>query len=276
MIYKNIVWKYYHGALVPETAPHMQIELTKKEEKELLNMSKAYFLRYISDWEKKEQSQFWYVIKDNFGGMEELSSNTRSKVRRGLKQCMVKKVSKEIIANEGYDVYHHAFDNYNTYMKPTNRETFKKDILNLSACDFWAVYKNDEDKMIAYSQNFIEDNSVNYATIKFHPSYLKLYSSYALFYEMNRYYLEEKHFLYVNDGARSISHDTNIQDFLIQKFKFRKAYCKLHVAYRWDIGLIVNILYPLRNIMDKVKINNKILNKILVLLRQEEIRRSFE
>ena len=53
-----------------------------------------------------------------------------------------------------------------------------------------------------------------------------------------------KNFLYVNDGARSISHHTNIQTFLIDKFKFRRAFVKLHIVYRWDIGLAIKILYP--------------------------------
>lgn len=273
MQFKGTEWKKYHGALLFGRAPHISIELTKDDKIKLLDKSKAYFLRWISEWDTRE-SEFWYVIKDSFGGMEELSSNTRSKVRRGLKQCIVKKVSKEIIANEGYDVYHHAFDNYNTYIKPTNREIFKQNILNCSTCEFWAVYTNDEDKMIAYSQNFIEDNSVNYATIKFHPSYLKLYPSYALFYEMNHYYLEDKNFLYVNDGARSISHDTNIQNFLIQKFKFRKAYCRLNIVYRKDIAVMVKLLYPLKSIISKL--NFPVTNKIMVLLKQEGIRRSFE
>lgn len=274
MIYKNIAWKYYQGVLVPEVAPHIKIDLSKKEEQKLLKLSKAYFLRYVSDWDSAEPSQFWYIIKDNFEALDELSSNTKSKVRRGLKHCVVKKVNQEVIVNKGYDVYSQAFKKYNTYIKPMDKESFTQSILNSCNCDFWAVYKKDENKMIAYSQNFLEDNSVNYATIKFHPDYLKLYSSYALFYEMNCYYLADKNFLYVNDGARSISHDTNIQDFLMQKFKFRKAYCKLHIIYRWDIGVIVKVLYPLRGFIKRI--NNKVLNKISVLLMQEEIRRSFE
>lgn len=274
MIYKNIQWKYYHGALLPKTAPHIKIELTKNEEQELARLSKSYFVRYVSDWDKKEESQFWYVIKDKFGGLEELSSNTRSKVRRGLKNCIVKKVTKELIADYGFEVYHQAFRNYSTYIKPVNKEGFVNNILACDKCDFWAVYKKDEDKIIAYCQNLIEDNSINYSTIKFHPDYLKLYPSYALFFEMNQYYLNEKKFLYVNDGARSISHETNIQKFLIEKFKFRKSYCNLHIIYRWDIGLAVKVLYLFKLFIPKV--NSKVFNKISVLLKQEEIRRSFE
>lgn len=274
MRYKGIDWKYYQGALIPKCAPHFKIKLNKEEEKELLKLSKTYFLRYVSDWDKEEQSEFWYVIKDNFEGMHELSSNTRSKVRRGLKHCIVKQVTQDDIAAEGYEVYFHAFKNYSTYIKPVDKETFIKMILAECQCDFWAVYQKDEDKMIAYSQNFIEENSVNYSTIKFDPEYLKFYPSYALFFTMNQYYLEEKNFLFVNDGARSISHDTNIQDFLVQKFKFRNAYCTLHIVYRWDIGLMVKVLYPFLLLISKI--NNKVFNKLTILLKQEEIRRSFE
>ena len=81
----------------------------------------------------------------------------------------------------------------------------------------------------------------------------------------------KKKIKYVNDGARSIAHDTNIQEFLIKKFKFRKAYCKLNVIYRWDVGIAVKILYPFKSSIDKF--NNKVFNKLSVLLRQEYIRR---
>ena len=47
-------------------------------------------------------------------------------------------------------------------------------------------------KMIAYNQNIIENNSINYSTVKFDATCLKLYLSYVLFYEMNRYYLNEQ------------------------------------------------------------------------------------
>ena len=49
--FKNVTWKFYHGALLPQTAPHIKIELLKEEEQELLSLSKAYFLRYVSEWD---------------------------------------------------------------------------------------------------------------------------------------------------------------------------------------------------------------------------------
>jgi hypothetical protein len=278
MNYKNIEWKSYHGALLPKTAPHIKIDLTNQEQKELLKLSNAYFLRYISNWDMEQESEFWYVIKDSQEDLMSYKGNHRNQIKKGLKNCIVKKVSNNIIANDGYDVYKKAFLNYVTGAILTTKDNFKKSILNSKEYDFWAVFENIEDKtggvgkMIAYSQNIIESNSVNYSTIKFHPDYLKLYPSYALFFEMNKYYVNEQNFFYVNDGARSILHDTNIQSFLIQKFKFRKAYCKLNVVYRWDVRLIVILLYPFRSLIAKFK-GKRVLNKLNTLLVQEDIRR---
>ena len=270
--YRGIRWYPYQGMLLPKTPPHQEIVLSKKEQGELLKKSQVYMLRWISDWDGAK-SEFWYVIKDHFDGLDELSSNTRSKVRRGLKNCSVLKVLPEDIAQDGYEIYVSAMNNYKTNLNIISEKEFRNNKVNSENYDIWAVYEKNTGKMIAYSSNKIQENSCNYTEIKFHPKYLKLYSSYALFYEMNRYYLEEKKLKYVSDGARSISHETNIQSYLIEKFKFRKAYMRLNVAYRWDVKLAIALLYPLKVIIDKV--DYPIINKISVILKQEEIRRSF-
>jgi hypothetical protein len=269
--YKGIQWYYYQGALLPRVPPHYEIFLTQKEQKELLKISKALFLRYTNEWDR-DGGEFWYVIKDEKEELQSYKSKIRNQIKRGLKNCVVRKVTKEIIAQDGYEVYFNAFKNYETNLIPLKISDFKNNILN-SIDDFWAVYTLNN-KMIGYSQNFLIDESCNYGTMKFHPDYLNLYPSYALIYYMNEYYLNKQHFLYVSDGARSISHATNIQNFLIQKFAFRKAYCKLNIIYRIDIYLIILILYPLRKFF--LKFDNKIMNKINTILLQEKIRRSFE
>lgn len=97
--------------------------------------------------------------------------------------------------------------------------------------------------------NKVTDDSCEYHTMKAIPKYQKLYAYYGLIYEMNRYYLEECKVKYVNDGARSITNHSNIQPFLIEKFKFRKAYCHLSINYKWWLGMAVGMLYPLRKLI---------------------------
>mgnify|MGYP006392276779 CR=1 FL=1 len=60
---KNIIWKKYHGALIPNTAPNIEINLTKEESKELLKKTNAYFLRYTNNWDTKNKSEIWFFKK---------------------------------------------------------------------------------------------------------------------------------------------------------------------------------------------------------------------
>jgi hypothetical protein len=207
--------------------------------------------------------------------LDTLSQNTRHNVRRGLKRCKIQKVSADILANEGYETYIEAFNKYETFIQPESPQTFKENILSKyddPKWDFWAVW-NQEGKMIAYSINEIYGTSCSYATTKFHPNYLKLYPSDSLFFTMNTYYINEKKMEYINDGPRSLSHKTNIQEYFINKFNFRKAFCRMHVHYSIKIKFLVIISYPFKNIIKLLNLN--ISNKLLVLLKHEEIKRYF-
>jgi len=126
--------------------------------------------------------------------------------------------------------------------------------------------------MAAFSENLVRDGACFYDTIWFEPESLKRYAGYALFYEMNKHYLNERDLRYVSDGARNISHQTNIHDFLEKKFGFRRAYARLRVVYFPGVGIAVRALYPFRRWFSRR--SGGLLQKISVLLEQERIRRS--
>jgi len=265
-------WRKYNGALIPDQPPHLEIDNSESLIKKKISDNNAYFSRWTSDFDCKEETDFWHVICDQNLVIEEYSVNTRSKIKRGLQNCVVNKITKQKLIKNGYEVYKEAFLKYKTYATLNSKFLFVQDIELLEKnWEFWGVFYNE--KLIAYCMSKIESNSCNYSTIKFHPKYLRLYSSYALFYTMNCYYLNEMKFRYVNDGARNLVHKTNIQDFLITKFGFRKAYCKLHIQYNLFLKFLVMLIYPLRFVF--YRFNNKFAVKITSLLLQEEIRRSF-
>lgn len=91
---------------------------------------------------------------------------------------------------------------------------------------------------------------------------------------MNQFYLNKNSFSYVNIGARSLLHKTNTQQYLIQKFNFRKAFCTLHLEYRSPLKFIVKLLYRFKPVLKFLKWNF-IFNKIYALLLHEEIKRTF-
>jgi hypothetical protein len=251
-------------------ASHISVDISMEQARSVLKRNKAWLIRWTANFDCKEETKFWYVIKDDRDeqGAGTFSSNTRNQIRKSLKMCDIRQISKFEIAEKGYFVYKSSFERYrNTDVSPVSAESFRNNFQKLddSKHDIWGSYCRETGKLIAYSVNIIADNSCNYSTLKGIPEYMKSHLSfYGLIHSMNEYYLREKHFSYVNDGARSLTEHSNIQEFLIQKFKFRKAYCKLYVEYVWWLKILIKILYPFRNIITDVRIKS--------ILRLEEYR----
>ena len=61
-------------------APHEEPKLNKEEKKVLLKQG-GLLVRNTYDFDCQEETSFWYIIKDRFGDMEELSPRVRNKVR---------------------------------------------------------------------------------------------------------------------------------------------------------------------------------------------------
>lgn len=201
-------------------------------------------------------SEWFAVICRRHAPVEEVASgNTRSKLRRGLKQCEVRPVDVREIARNGYETYCAAVARYENHREdlPTAEEFARRVMTDEPFGDTrhrWAAYH--EGKMVAFAQNLIYDKTeVDYTLIKLHPDYLNRYSSYALIYRMNEHYLAHEGFDHVTDGFRSILHETGVQDFLIKEFGFEKARTRLHVHYRLPLGPLLGIAKPFRGVLTK-------------------------
>ena len=184
------------------------------------------------------------------------SGNTRSKLRRAIKNCDVRKVPAREIAENGFETYCAAFSRYRGWSGdlPT-KERFKNSVLSDSPFDDirhqWAVYVGD--RMVGFAQVLAWGRlEADYTLIKLDPDYLKFYSGYALIYRMNEYYLFENGFRYVSDGFRSVLHETAVQDFLITKFGFERAYTRLNVRYRFPLGGVISAARPFRKWISRV------------------------
>lgn len=259
--------------LIPLAPPHIDLGMDQHAAEQMIARSKVRLIRWVSGFDCQNPTEWWYVVKDGTMSLDELSRNSRHDVRRGLKRCYVEKLDAEFIANHAYPVYKKAFSRFKTQYKPISEAQFIKGYLlnsrkNLS--DYWGVFDQSSRRLIGYCKNRYQDRFCEYLTGQFDPEYLKNYSSTVLIYEMNCYYLNERGALYVSDGQRSISHDTNIQEFLIHKLNFRKAYCRLNIVYSPSMRFWVNVLFPFRSLKSFMG------ERVSAVLKQEEIRRNFE
>lgn len=241
-------YRCYKGAWIYARDPHKEHKLSENDVMSLLKKS-GIMVRNVYDFDCAQETSFWYVIKDNFCGMEELSSKMRNQVRRCFKTMKVERISPEYLMDYGYEVFVQASESYRVKSVPPTMEEFKKRIMNGGENEFWGVVDVELNKLVAFSMNAVTAESCEYRTMKAIPEYQKKYAYYGLIYEMNRYYLQVRKIKYVNDGARSITNHSNIQPFLIDKFNFRKSYCRLDIKYKWWLGLAIKCLYPFREII---------------------------
>lgn len=270
----GIDWILHKNVLIPNVAPHKVIKLTLEQETYLLKISGAYFLRYTSSF-NDNTGEFWYIIKDSFEDLDKLSSKMRNQIKKSKNNFFTKLLDKDFMINNAYEVYILAISSYNTFEKILTKYEFQNYIQKLdNRYEFWGVFECETEEFVAYSQNLIDDNSCFYEEIFSTPKSLEKYSNYILFFDMNKYYLENKKFSYVHDGSRNLAHETNIHNFLINKFGFRKSYAKIEIRYRKDILVIVRILYLFKNII--YNNNSNLFKKLSVLLKHEEIRKNYE
>lgn len=247
-LYRN-AWRF-------KGAPHEEPKLDKKDVQALLRQG-GLLVRNTYDFDQKEESCFWYVIKDAYQGLDELSSNERNKVRRSVKSLVFKKIDKTLLETEGWEILKATYEDYAISDRAMDENVFSE---YLSSCDkqafdYWGVF--DQERLIGFCTVWLWTNdSCEYGLIGLKPEYKhnNTYPYYGLFHSMNAYYLGEKGFRYVADGARSITEHSHIQDFLIQNFNFRKAYCKLEVYYCGWMNLAVKLLYPFRNMLSLPRI----------------------
>ena len=258
----------YKGAWIKSIPPHKSLCESLFLCKQMLKMGGVLLINTF-DFDTDEELPYYYVIKDSFGGIEELSTKMRNQVRKSFKTYDIRRISSDEMLRVGYPVFLAALQGYKVKARIISRLDFvnriKKENLK-GNIDYWAVYDKKTGKVVAVAINTLHEDCCEYSTMKADPQYLNsTYPYYGLIFEMNRYYLDELKLVYVNDGVKSITGHSNIQTFLIDKFNFRKAYCRVQIVYQWWFKFIVVLLYPFRSLIPVLKVR--------AILNMEEVRR---
>lgn len=270
---EDTLWIAYQKMVVPVgPASYDYAPASDKHQNDLLKYFKDCALIRAGSGFVPAPDRWYCVLCDQPFDLSALSDNTRSKVRRGLKNCAVRRVDVTFLAEHAWHVFVSAFGRYQNVRLRVSEDQFRRNMMLTEGFEdiihHWGVFEKETDRLIGYAQNYLYDKvEVNYSIIKFHPDFLRLYPSYALFYEMNQYYLGEQKFSCVNDGFRSLLHETNIQDFLIKKFFFKKQPVGLKIRYRPIFGGCVSATYPFRHFLGRLS------QPLAALYKLEEINR---
>jgi len=235
-------------------APHKEPLLKKEEWKALLKQG-GLLVRNTYNFDCQEETKFWFVVKDRFGDMEELSPRVRNKIRHAQKAFDYQLIDLALLKEKGYPILAETFADYTATDRTINEADFKA-YLEVYQFDYWGVFNKENSELVGFSCVRRWTDSCEYDLSGMMTRYKRdgSYPFYGLYHAMNQYYLGEQGFRYVSDGTRSITEHSHIHDFLIQNFNFQKAYCHLAVHYQWWMKLAVKILYPFRRLIKIPKI----------------------
>lgn len=269
-------WKYYNHAVIPACAPHEIPDLDVVNNNEVFRSNaferKVFLARWSTEWDTCNKTEWWYLIKDTPFDISKLKSKRRYEINKGMKNFDVKIINSKTFCDEVYRVTVEAYKGWPEKYRPTVN---KNDINKL--IEFWKVstvfggFEKASGKLMAYAVLTEYENYIEFSILRAVPEAEKLGINAAMVAGiLNNYSEKLNKGIYINDGARAIMHETAFQDYLEKYFGFRKAYCKLNIAYRGIVGIIVKCLYPFRNMISS---KSSIGTKIKAVLKMEEIRR---
>jgi hypothetical protein len=278
---ENVFWYEYQGFMMPAYLPHCVPNISFEMAEKVLKTSDRPFVRWDSNFGQLESSEWWYILRKGTWRIEDVpDKKKRWMIKQGIKNFTTRLLTYDEVIKFCSEVALKAAKRYQVksiietediLVKRTNAAKKVPGVLEYIGCF-------EGEKLVSFSENYIQDNAVWLAIIRHDPEYLKKYSSYGLMNGILEYYLNEKKFKYVLDGSRSIHHKTEFQEHLISVFGFTKEYAKLHVTYSRLFGILVNMAYPFRNFVWKLsdKFHNSIFNSISAVLKQEYIAQACE
>jgi hypothetical protein len=249
----DTVFYKYRRMVEPMAPAGHDAGLTQQQARDLLDELGGVLVRWGSGF--SEEDTGWYsIVCDDLLAVEDLPSrNARSKLRRGLKNCRAEQIDAGYLARHGYPVYASAFDRYSGRHEVDDESRFVDKIRRAAPfpdlVHYWGVFH--ADRLVGYSANYVfEDVEVSATEIKFDPAYLKHYSSYALMHRMTEHYLDAG-VGSLNAGGRSLAHDTAFQDYLVDTFRYHKAFTRLRVAFSRPYALGLRATRPLRGVLGR-------------------------
>ena len=243
-------WTYYNHAAIPACWPHEEPDITPVRDGSVWSMNgRPLFARWTTDYDCGEQTEFYYCIKDDLLDLSALKAKRRYEITRGLRNFEVRTICAEEYAHELYLVYAESLKGYGGTVFPEPEEAFQANVQAWmqECCVLFGVFDRESGALCGYADVWTHGRYLPISSLKTRPDCEKAGVNFALVYGILQHFADDiRQGAYLCDGARNVLHQTNFQAFLIKYFQFRKAYCRLHIAYRPGVGLAVRCLFPFR------------------------------
>lgn len=267
-------WKYYNYAVIPTTPPHEIADMTDVKNGHIWKIGGGIplFARWTSDFDCEQETDWWYVIKDTPFDINVLKAKRRYEINKGKKNFNVKIINPTDYIDKLYEITVAAYSQWPEKYRPQVNESDFKEEVKRWKCIVFGAFDMKNDFLNGYALLTETKHHSEFQVLRVRPEAERKGVNAAMVAGILEYYNDRlgKAF-YINDGSRSIRHETAFQDYLEKYFGFRKAYCKLNIKYRFPFGFCIKILYPFRN---KINKGSRLGSLISGVLQMEEIQRN--
>lgn len=267
-------WKYYNHAAVPIAAPHEEVDTTPVINGDIWKMTERPLLaRWTSDFDTATETNWWYVVKDSPFDISALNAKRRYEINKGKKNFSVREFDPQNHKEEIFDIQIAAYSAYPAKYRPTiDKKTLFEDIDDWGPLVAIGAFSRESDRMCGYALLYENGTRcMEFAVLKADPAFEKQAVNAALVEGVLK---NHEDFLtnggYICDGSRNINHETAFQDYLEKYFMFRKAFCKLHLAYAPKVRILLRLLYPFSKLLLRFD-GMGIIHKLNSILKMEEI-----
>lgn len=269
-------WKYYNHALIPTSEPHQECTLPKDKRTfwKWRRGDMALLARWTSDFDCGHETEWWYVIKDTPFDISSLKAKRRYEINKGRKNFRVERIDSVVYADQMVEVTRAAYAAWPEKYRPSvDADKFKAGLENWKKNIVYGGFDAESGRLCAYSYLTEYPGHLEFSVLRACPDSERKGINAAMVAAIVEDYNDRlgKDF-YINDGSRSIWHETAFQDYLEKYFEFRKAYCRLNICYRFPVGLAVKVLYPFRN---KINQQSGLGSMVAGVLKMEEVTRTF-
>ena len=271
-------WHYYNHAMIPSVWPHENVDLRPIEDGSIWKVRDGgtpLLARWTSDWDCREETAFYWCIKDDGFDIAKLKAKLRYEINKGKKNFETRIIDPREYVDEIYSVYLDSLKGYPASVRPETRETiecFANTRWSRQECHFFGVFDKEDGRLCGYSDVYERGLYLPISSLKCRVESEKKGVNLALVAGIVEWFVQlNKPGSYLCDGERNVVHETNFQSFLIKYFGFRKAYCKLHIVYRPAMKVLVAILFPFRHRI--AKLGNSKMKMVSAVLKIEAWKR---
>lgn len=173
-------WKYYNHAVIPAIAPHLVPDLTIVKNKSVFKRAVCMgrtvaLVQWTTDWDCKDKTDWWYVIKDKPFDISKLKSKRRYEVNKGIKNFDVNVINPMDYTEDIYRVTKEAYSAWPEKYRPTvNYERVQKSIESWKNQTVFAGFAKESKELMGYAILKEFDSYIEFSILRTVPTCEKL------------------------------------------------------------------------------------------------------